>query len=148
MNIRDHIHYDPATGAITNHSGEVLTVPHPRGYLQVRLPNRKLMLAHRAAWLYMTGELPKTVDHKNTVRTDNRWDNLRTATYGQNNLNIGVRKDSRSGIKGVSLHAGGLWRVRYMAKGKRQCHYFEDIELAELVASEARKKYHGEFARD
>jgi len=36
----------------------------------------------------MTGEWPQnTIDHRNGIRTDNRWANLRAATQSQNNQN-------------------------------------------------------------
>jgi hypothetical protein len=57
------------------------------GHRQITI-NGKAHLAHRLAVLYMTGELPNhQVDHKNKIRSDNRWSNLRQATHSQNCVN-------------------------------------------------------------
>ena len=45
-------------------------------------------LAHRLAWLYMTGEWPKNViDHIDGDSTNNKWVNLRDVTQGGNTQN-------------------------------------------------------------
>lgn len=45
---------------------------------------------HRIIWLIETGVLPVgQIDHRNTDRSDNRFDNLRLATPSQNNCNHG-----------------------------------------------------------
>jgi DNA gyrase/topoisomerase IV subunit A len=52
-------------------------------------------------------------------------------------------------IKNVSLCAeNNKYKVSLQANGKRIfCGHYEDIELADLVAQEARHKYHGIYAR-
>lgn len=58
--------------------------------------------AHRAAWLYMTGQNPPAqIDHKNQDATDNRWDNLRDAK-GLNQKNKSMQRNNKSGFTGVS----------------------------------------------
>lgn len=48
----------------------------------------KHYLAHRLAWLYVYGELPKgQIDHLNGIRDDNRIENLRNVTSRENNQN-------------------------------------------------------------
>jgi hypothetical protein len=50
--------------------------------------DRKYYLAHRLAWLYMYGELPKLcIDHINGVKNDNRISNLREVTSILNQQN-------------------------------------------------------------
>jgi hypothetical protein len=51
-------------------------------------------LAHRLAWVYMTGEQPDVIDHINRERDDNRFSNLRNGTFKDNSTN--VRKYIRS----------------------------------------------------
>ena len=59
-------------------------------------------MAHRAAWLYMTGENPPAqIDHKNRNATDNRWENLRDSK-GLNQRNKSMQKNNKSGFTGVS----------------------------------------------
>src|SRR5208283_2571413 len=52
-------------------------------------------------------------DHRNRNGLDNRISNLRPATRSQNNMNAGLRKDNRSGVRGVSwCSTFGKWIAR------------------------------------
>lgn len=71
------------------------------GYVSITI-NRRLYRAHRLIWLYMTGEWPKDqIDHINHIRNDNRWCNLREATYQENQRNRTNPKNNKSGVCGV-----------------------------------------------
>lgn len=71
------------------------------GYCRIMIQG-KAYLAHRLAFLLMTGRMPKKhVDHINGVRTDNRWENLREADSTQNGRNQRLRRDSKLGLMGV-----------------------------------------------
>lgn len=50
---------------------------------------KKSYLEHRLIWIYHHGEIPDgyVIDHINQDKTDNRIQNLRVVTIGQNNLN-------------------------------------------------------------
>lgn len=101
------------------------------------------------AWLYVYGELPPLeIDHMNRDKADNRISNLRLATRHQNVYNRKVSTATKSGFTGVTWYAPGRsWLVRVSANGVRKCFgYFKDLELACLVAVEARSKLQGEFA--
>lgn len=89
------------------------------------------------------------VDHKDNCGSNNKWSNLRLATRSQQLLNTRTRKDNFLGIKNVNLHKpSGKYRVKMRVQGKdRSFGYYDDLELAELVAIEARNKFHGEFAK-
>lgn len=114
------------------------------GYITISVDG-KFFLAHRLAFLWMTGEIPEYTDHRNNDKSDNRWANLRPATMQENNQNRSIQKRNTSGVKNVSFNkASGKWRVSI---GRKEIGRFDDLELAELVAIEAREKYHGEFAR-
>lgn len=119
-----------------------------KGYLKVQIDGVKHFV-HRIVWIMHYGEAPKRLDHKDTNKLNNRIENLRPATGTENGLNRGAPKHNTSGIKGVSWHKKhGKWYVCMKVLGKQKFFgLFEDIELAELVAIEAREKYHGEFAR-
>lgn len=55
---------------------------------------------HRAIWFYMTGSWENgLIDHRDTDPTNNKWVNLRLATFQQNNANR--RQSSSTGYKGV-----------------------------------------------
>lgn len=109
-------------------------------------------LAHRLAWLYMTGEWPAAqIDHINCDKLDNRFCNLRQATNAENIRNSRKPSTNTSGLKGVSWHKpNNKWRVQISANGsKRHLGYFDEDKLDEAAAAyeRAAKALHGEFAR-
>ncbi len=98
-------------------------------------------------------ELPTGMhtDHKNGNGLDNRRNNLRTATSGENRANSKVNKNSLSGAKGVAFCRGKAtnpYRV-FLYRDKKRVHvgYFPDISTAAAAYAVAAKEAHGEFAR-
>jgi len=90
------------------------------GYIHIGIDGT-LYKAHRLAWFYVTGELPKDqLDHINGTRTDNRFINLRQACNELNQKNNALRKDNLSGVPGVMWNIEtGKWRSRITSSGKR-----------------------------
>lgn len=139
------VNYNPHTGIFTRLNykrlskyGDRADTPHNKGYRQVSIENRAF-LAHRLAWLYMTGKWPKNlIDHKDGVKDNNKWENLREATNSQNRHNSKVHRNNISGIKGV-----------YKIKGKYRVIIglgtFDTLEEASNVYKKAAIKLHGEF---
>ena len=106
--------------------------------------------AHRLAWLYMTGDWPPDeVDHKNRVRTDNRWDNLRLADTFTNKRNTSAYRNNKSGFKGVSWHVcSRKWRSRIRVDGKeKNLGLYDTPEQANAAYERAAREMFGEFAR-
>lgn len=89
------------------------------GYIMTSLFNQKIFL-HRLAWKYMTGEEPIFVDHKNGIRNDNRFDNLRNATRKTNGRNMKLFSTNTSGHVGVRQRPGGRWQARIKVDQKEQ----------------------------
>ena len=118
------------------------------GYRQISIKGW-LYLAHRLIYLMHHGHLPWCVDHIDGDPSNNRIENLRAATLSQNMTNRPKNCDNTSGFKNVYKSKNGKkWIVVMKVNGKQQ--YFgtyDDIELADLVATEARAKHHKEFAR-
>jgi hypothetical protein len=119
------------------------------GYLKVRV--RELgqsVSAHRIIFAMHHGYSPEFVDHIDGNPSNNRIENLRAATRAENNRNSKKPSTNTSGIKNVSWHkANKKWAVHLSVNNhKRFFGLYDDIELAELVAMEARDKYHGAFA--
>lgn len=133
---------------INRSSDEIIGCADKDGYLVVGV-NFKQYKVHRLIFLMHHGYLPAVLDHINGDTSDNRIDNLRACNKSQNACNSKIRSDNTSGVKGVCWKKGrGKWRAYIQVKGK-QLHlgHFDDLELAELVVSEARELYHGKFAR-
>jgi len=89
------------------------------GYIQIGIAGSQ-PLAHRLAFLYMTGSMPNDeVDHINGVRTDNRWPNLREATKHQNQKNSKINTLNTSGVMGVYLNKRSKkWNVQISVNGQ------------------------------
>ena len=117
------------------------------GYLQFSI-QRKKHYVHRLVFLYHYGFLPESVDHIDGDKSNNRIENLRAASLHQNNYNVKTRKSSKSGFKNVNWNKkNNNWNVTLAANNKSMYFgAFDDLELASLVAEEARNLYHGEYA--
>lgn len=118
------------------------------GYIIIGI-DKKSYLAHRLAFLFMTGEVPEYVDHINGDRSDNRWENLRPCSLSENNRNRKITNKNTSGVKGVSWHkASGKWQVQLSVKGNNHFGLYSSLEEAEKRAIEVRKIFHKAFARN
>lgn len=119
-----------------------------RNYTRVQV-GKKIYYAHRIIFMMHYGYLPAEIDHIDNNPANNCISNLRAASHKQNMLNRKLSSNSTSNHKNVNWkQAANKWVVRIVVAGKRKTiGYFEDIELANLVAQEARNKYHGAFAR-
>lgn len=154
--LRALLHYDPKTGVFRwkvpqgrIRAGSIAGYKGSRGYWQIMI-DRSLHLAHRLAWLYVTGQWPKDqIDHKNLCRTDNWIENLREATSSQNNCNRPRTKVVASGYHGVYLNkSNGKYRVRPAVQNRREnIGTFENAKEAHDAYSIAIERLHGEFAR-
>lgn len=149
--LMSQLHYDPATGEFVNRitrtgrapAGSVAGYMNMNGYLVIQVDRRKL-LAHRMAWLYMTGAWPEfEIDHINRIRHDNRFENLRLATSADNKHNTSDRWNNTSGHRGVVWHKHTKkWQAQISANG--QHHYLGQFAVIE-DAIEARRKAVLEF---
>lgn len=147
--VEPKLHYNPDTGEFRwVHSGRIAGTVNTQGYRYIQL-NKKLYRAHRLAFEFMNKAIPEQVDHINGNRDDNRWSNLRPASAAENQRNTKLRKDNKSGVKGVFWRKDrNTYQVRMRINNiYKSFGCYKDLELAELVATEARNKYHGEFAR-
>lgn len=154
--LRELFHYDPATGLFTRlvrqghtHPGEIAGGLSEKGYVRIYIDGRKYR-AHRLAWLYVTGEWPENeIDHKNTDRSDNRWDNLRPATGAENSRNRRTPSNNTSGFKGVFWQKREKrWHAVIDLNGKRVVlGRFLTVEEAHAAYARAAQEHYGEFSR-
>lgn len=150
--LREVFHYCPETGVFTRikKTAEVCEIGDKpgyldeKGYLRVRIAG-KLVTLHRLAWLYMTGAWPvETIDHINGIRSDNRWENLRAATWAEQCQNIKTPRANTSGFAGVSFHkVHNKWRA-YIHVNRKQhsLGYYHSREEAASAHIEAKKRLH------
>lgn len=146
--LREVLEYDRATGLFTHKvarsgvtAGSVAGSMSGGGYLYITVDGVKYG-AHRLALLYVTGELQaEDIDHRNGLRADNRYANLRRAGRAINNQNRRfLRSDNTSGFTGVSQTPSGKWRARVSLQGReRHLGRFSTPEQAHAVALDARR---------
>lgn len=119
-----------------------------RKYKKIKIKNKSYVI-HRIIFMMFHGYMPEIVDHIDNNPLNNCIENLRPATKQQNNSNCKMRIDAKSSAKGVNWHKKQQkWTVRVSVNNKREnVGSFDNFELAELVATMAREKYHGAFAR-
>ena len=157
--LKDHLNYDPVTGAITwikpSSSQARITVgaiagsPDKDGYQRISFKKRRYQ-AHHLALAITYGKWPEElVDHINGDPTDNRLSNLREASYSENNRNRKLNVSSSTGFKGVSQsQKTGRYEASIRHDYKR--HYlgtFPTPEEAHAAYRGAAKVLHGGFAR-
>ena len=118
------------------------------GYINICI-DRKFYRAHRLIFLHQNGFLPNFIDHIDCNKSNNKVKNLRVATKSQNQCNKAITSSNKSGVKNVSWSKyREEWVVQISINGKKKfIGRYKDLELADLVATEARDKYHKEFAR-
>ena len=147
--LREVLSYDPDTGLLTWRqtlsrravAGKVAGSLDNNGYIVVRI-DRRIYKSHRLAWLLMMGAWPRaTIDHINGAPADNRWENLREATYSQNNANRPKAKKSREGLKGVYPN-GRKWVAHFRNK---YIGTFDTPEEASAAYVSAAKAQFGDF---
>ncbi len=143
VEVRTLLDYDPATGIFTwrvkpnrriaagDRAGYTRKTD---GYTIIHIGGSNY-LAQRLAWLHVKGEWPATeIDHRNTVRSDNRWDNLREAADFPNQQNIRkATKRSTTGVLGVSASGRGY---RATVRLDRKNHYSTTYPTIEEAAAE------------
>lgn len=149
--LRELLRYEPSTGNFywKKEGGDKKPAGHTtNGYVRISLGRFGVHYAHRLAWLYMQGSFPGMfIDHKNGIRKDNRWSNLRQASCRQNNWNSRRPRNNSTGKKGVTVYRG-KFRAQISVRGRRKwLGDFETLGLAAEAYLRASKAEFGPFAR-
>jgi hypothetical protein len=155
--LRELISYEPETGnwtwLVKRNNRTPATSPagclhKSSGYLIIKVDNVAYQ-AHQLAHLYMTGSWAETemLDHKDTDRSNCKWENIRPATRSENLANSKRRADNTSGYKGVEQH-GLRWKARIRVHGVlRHIGYFDSPEEASAAYAKEAIIAFGKFAR-
>jgi hypothetical protein len=123
------------------------------GYIHVGVPGYSQFGAHRLAWIYAHGVIPRglEIDHIDGDRSNNALGNLRLATSREQKRNKCVQSNNRSGLKGAYYHAchkGKKWRSQINLGNKLVfLGYFHTAEEAHKAYGIAAVEYFGQFAR-
>lgn len=149
--VREVLEYSPETGAFTwrvtlsnaavagRRAGSINT----KGYVSIRIDGKQYK-AHRLAWLCYYGVDPCEIeiDHKDMDKSNTAIGNLRLATRKQNNENIGVPKNSTSGVRGVSFQKNEKHWTAYIYHNRKRIYLgcFKDMQPAidARIAAETR----------
>lgn len=150
--LKELLVYDPETGVFihkTSRGGQSIggvagTLSNVDGYIRIKLET-KAYLAHRLAFVYVEGEAPEEADHRNRIRSDNAWKNLKPSSRRKNSLNKGLNKNNKSGKCGVYPYESKTKGTRYVAsigiKGKQKVlGTFDTKARAVKARKEAEKK--------
>lgn len=155
--LKELLIYNPDTGVFTWRikpcdrimAGAIASnVSKTHGYVRIGIDGKRYM-AHRLAWLYMTGKWPiLEIDHKDGLRANNKWGNLREATSAVNHQNMHWPKArNKVGLLGVSPNNNGTGKKPFSAfikyGGKvRNLGNFATAQEAHEAYLVAKRKHH------
>ncbi len=87
--------YNPETGEVIGIRGNLLTAKNRKGYIQssIIIEGKSYNFrVHIFAWFYFYGEAPPDkIDHKDTIKDNNKIDNLRIVTNQENMFNTNAK---------------------------------------------------------
>lgn len=104
------------------------------GYWRTKVDGKKQSI-HRIVFLMFNGYLPDMIDHIDRDLDNNRIENLRESNPKHNQLNVGVRKDNKLGLKNIYKNPYN-YTVRFQTDGRTfqaNCSTLEEaIELRDI----------------
>lgn len=156
--VRELFAYDPLTGVfirkvrlaqrhqVGDRADFLVTSGQLKGYRRIAFDSKRY-LAHRVAWLYVHGVWPsEQVDHRNTLKGDNRIRNLRDVPPVINSENCRKsRITNKSGFLGVykSHPDARNWVARIQVAGKgRHIGCFSTPEAAHQAYVQTKRRLH------
>lgn len=145
--LKRKLNYDQITGIfIWKKSNKRAGYVNNNGYSYIKL-NQKMYRTSKLAWYYVTGEWPTEIDHKNGIRSDDRFSNLRLCSRSQNNMNKSKQGNS---CLPKWVRKGNSKSESYQAilkiDGKTKClGTYDTPEEAHVVAAKFAKEVHGDF---
>ena len=124
--LRELVHYCPETGEFTHlqskgrkKAGMRAGCNVPSGYVTIMVDGFRTM-AHRFAWLYVTGKWPVAeIDHIDGNKRNNAFSNLRDVSRSINTQNQKkAKRTSKTGYLGVRYHADDKFVAAITVNGK------------------------------
>lgn len=131
-------------------AGKLVGLTNPKIYSCVSLTIddvRNIYYVHRLIYSWHNDYLPQNmeVDHIDMDKSNNSIENLRMATRSQNRFNIGLRMDSTTKMKGISLKRN-LWMARIRVNGKRYEKSSKNLNVVKEWLYMMREEKHMKFA--
>ena len=145
--LKELLSYDPETGVFTwrvgrpkAKAGSIAGGKNWKGYWLICVDGKRYR-AHRLAWLYVYGSIPKhQIDHINQDKLDNRIANLREVTNAENHRNMGIPKNNKSGYRGVSFFkTRSKWVARIRDGAVYRCLGYFDCPTTAAIAYHKKK---------
>jgi len=154
--VLDLLNYDPETGVFTwkvstrnRVAGSIAGYLNKHGYIRIDIDG-KYYQAPSLVWLIVTGSNPiAEIDHIDNDKVNNKLSNLREASRSQNEINIGVKHNNKSGYLGVSwVDRKSKWLAQ-VTRDKVRYHvgWFDDPREAAIARDKAAIRLHGEYSR-
>lgn len=157
--LKNYLFYNARTGEFhwlhkrgKRKAGSVAGSLDSEGYVRICFEG-KYYKAHRLAWFFTYGSVPKQLDHINRNKADNRVENLRPCNDQQNQANSGPMPSNTSGYRGIYYEPE---RAKWVARarittpdGKRVRKHLGRFDTAEEAAKaydKFRGTRYGEFA--
>ena len=149
--LKEVLNYNPVTGvwrrlkALSNSVKNIKIVGgicKTHGYRRMSIDGVRYR-SNRLAWMYMEGYFPEhVVDHKDKIRHNDKWDNLRAITQQCNMKNCKISVASKTDITGVNIHKNGKFFTYININGtKKHLGYFAKLGEAAMARWQAEKKY-------
>jgi len=130
---------DPATGKVYGIRGKEMKSISSPGYVAINIchnDNKIQIYAHQFIYYWIYKEVPQCIDHIKGDKTDNRIENLRSATIQQNQHNRSVA--------GISWHKSRRKWISSITVDYKSKHlgYFNTAEEARAAYIAAKKELH------
>lgn len=132
--------------------GDEVGVVASNGYRVTSYKGKQYMV-HRLVWEYHNGSIPEgmEVDHKDRVRDNNRIENLRLATRGQNSQNHPKHGHNKLGIKNIYTRKRGnclMYTGQLLVNGVAHRKSSTDLLVVRAWLADMRSTLHGEYANN
>ena len=105
----------------------------------------RLYGAHQLAFLTMTGKIPTSIDHRDRIKQNNAWRNLRDATHSEQMRNRGALRTNKTGLRGVYPHQGKFGARIQRDKRRVFLGYYTTSKQAHAAYLRFAKTHDGQF---